>query len=774
MGWKNNLNKNIIRMMDQYKVIGGGLIWVMVLISCNHVSINKDNQYFQGKRNMLTAQWTTPFSKEEVESSHAPKGPFLGNGDVGLVSYTSEKGQTLQLSKVDFISDDWTDWAGTGPAALPVGGVRIQTDAEVSGDFLYEMRLLDAELYMKTGTIKPVEMHTWMTMDDNYIVTELITRASSPVLVTVETFAGCEETFYETSADVHDGVGQVTRRTRTGEKVRWTARAGISTRIIGAKNMWRRISSSQVVSTFQIQSGMSVYIVSYVSGNQKDDACLLKAYEKLCKLNPESLALLEKSKDSWWQDMWTRSYVETNDSLLDRQYLASIYLMASACNLHSPVCGGMYGVWNMNDTMNYHGDIHLNYNSQAGFYSVFSANRPELAMPYYDFLEKMIPEGRRRAREDLGSVHPSLKGKSCRGLLFPVSALGNGYFYCQYWQQTINAPFNVPLFSWYYEYTGDKNFLRERAYPFIRECGDFYEDYLEKECVSDTYRYTITTGGHENSWDLNPPSDLGFVEMTFRLLLRYSELLDVDSERRSLWKDIVDHLPSYRVIMPTQFPNQGLPVYAKNEDGWDWPAHVIQLHPVYPCEVLNLHSDSTALQLARNTLYYYGIDQQGFTETMNELGLSAFIMGARIGFSPDLLVDKMKTLIRRAGTNFLILDGHHCLEKTTFVETINSMMLQSVDGVLYLFPCWIDTPASFTRLRAKGAFVVSADYDGKQVVDLNVLSEHGGICRINNPWQNKNNVKVMQSGREIDFKVENENLSFLTEAGGTYELFCVD
>lgn len=88
--------------------------------------------------------------------------------------------------------------------------------------------------------------------------------------------------------------------------------------------------------------------------------------------------------------MWTRSYVETYDSLLDRQYLSSIYLMASAYNLHSPVCGGMYGVWNMNDTMNYHGDIHLNYNSQAGFYSMFSSNRPELAMPYYDFLENLF------------------------------------------------------------------------------------------------------------------------------------------------------------------------------------------------------------------------------------------------------------------------------------------------------------------------------------------------------------------------------------------------
>lgn len=137
--------------------------------------------------------------------------------------------------------------------------------------------------------------------------------------------------------------------------------------------------------------------------------------------------------------------------------------------------------------------------------------------------------------------------------------------------------------------------------------------------------------------------------------------------------------------MPTKTPNQGLPVYAKNEAGWDLPSHAIQLHAAYPCEILNLHSDSTALQIARNTLYYYEVSQKGFTNTMNELGLSAFVMGARIRFDPDLLLENMKTLIKTAGTNFLIIDGHHCTEKTAVIETVNSMMLQTVEGVIYLF-----------------------------------------------------------------------------------------
>lgn len=586
----------------------------------------KDEAFFAGKRNLLTAKWEEPFSYESIRSKHAPMGPFMGNGDVGCVSHTTANSQTIRISKVDFVTDGWEDWTGRGPAALPIGGIKVSVDAPSAEGFRYEMDMLGNELRMTSGTLPAVEMTSWMGRGSNVIVTELVTASEHPVTITVDTYAGGTTSNYEDKAIVKGTIAQAYRRTLT-DSVRWISQAGVSTRIIGAVSSVKQDAENNVKSTFALNAGEKVYVVTYVSGGgTEDNARLDEAYVRLTSLSVKDLRRLKQQKDLWWTEMWRRSYVETGDDLIDRQYLVSVYLQASAYDEHSPACGGMYGVWNMDDEMNYHGDIHLNYNSQGGFYSMFSSNRPELAMPYYRFLEGMIPEGRRRAKEELELVHPSLKGKSCRGLLFPVSALGIGGFYCTYWQQTVNAPFNVPLFSWYYEYTGDETFLRERAYLFIRECGDFYEDYIQKERYGNSYRYTITTGGHENSWDLNPPSDVAFVEQTFRLLLRYSQILNMDADRRDKWQDIVDHLPAYKVIMPTRQPNQGLPVYAKNEAGWDAPNHMIQLHAAYPCEVLNLASSPEALQIARNTVHYYFVAQEGY-KLMNELGLSAYVMG---------------------------------------------------------------------------------------------------------------------------------------------------
>lgn len=735
-----------------------------------HPGTDTDSLFFAQKKELLTATWNEAFGYEQIKSNHAPLGPYMGNGDVGVVAFTSGSSQTLKLSKVDFVTDGWSDWAGSGPAALPVGGVTITVNAPAAASgFIYQMDQLGNELRMTTATSPQVKMTSWMATAENVVVTELTTSSPVPVRIWVDTYADSLSATYPVTAGVNGRIAQVARQTKT-QDVRWISRAGISTAISGAVPVVKRLSDAKVRSAFELTASDTVRVAVLVSGGgKKNDAELPAAYGRLHSLGKQGIAALKAEKTAWWKDMWSRSYVETNDDLLNRHYLSSVYLLASAYNEHSPASGGMYGVWNMDDQMMYHGDIHLNYNSQAGFYSMFSANRPELALPFYDFIERMIPEGKRRAKEEMGVMHPSWKGKSCRGVLFPVGALGIGVFYNYYWQQTMNAPFNVPLFSWYYEYTGDLDFLRDRAYPFIRECGDFYEDYLQKEAYGDSYRYTITTGAHESSWDLNPPSDLAFVEQTFSLLLKYSQLLGIDASRRSLWRDILAHLPRYKVIQPTKTPNEGLPVYAKNEAGWDLPSHMIQMHPVYPCEVLNLRSHPDSVQIARNTIYYYGVSQDGFTGTMNELGLSAFVMGARVGFDPDILVQKMKILIEGAKPNFLIVDGHHCTEKTTVIETVNSMMIQTVDSILYLYPSWTKTPASFTRIRTKGAFLVSSVYDGSAVTGLTIFSEKGTCCKLDNPWNGKD-VLVTEDGVPVPVTETGRIYSFPTKPGSTYEV----
>ena len=753
---------------------------IFILLSCviaeaarTYSTEPDDNEFFQRHRQAISPRWTSPVERKNAISRHAPLGPYIGNGDVGAVAYSTFNSQTLRIGKVDFVTDAWSDWAGDGAASIPVGGVEIEIQSPGSDGFLFQMDQYDAELFMRSATETPVEMTSWISTDRNLIFTKLNSPAGRSVRINVSTFAASGEPVYKKEVSVNDRIARAVRITNSSPSAAWVSKGAISTRILGADPVVSVVNDSTVRSVFTLSPQNPVWVVSCISGGGTSGLDGLGEADSLLRsLSLAAIDTLCREKNEWWRDMWHRSYVDTGDSILNRQYLTSIYLLASACNPHASSGCGMYGPWNLDDNMMYHGDIHLNYNSQAGFYSVFSANRPELSIRYLELIERLVPEGIRRAKSDAGQVHPSLQGRELRGILFPVSALPSATFYGSYWQQTMNAPFNVPLFAWMTDYTADTTYLRDHAYPYIRLCGDFYEDYLQRQDINDTvYVYNVTTGAHEDSWDLNPPSELGLIQSTFSLLLRYSRLLDVDSARRPLWQDILTHMPSYPVTLPTRTPNTGRPIMAKNADGWDLPAHVIQLHPVYPCEVLTLASDSALVELARNTIQYYSVDQRGFTDTMNELGLSAFVMAARVGFDPDTILSRLRTLALGAAPNLLIVDGHHCLEKTTVIETINSMMLQTIDGIMTFFPCWPDRPASFTRLLAKGAFQVSASTDGADVQNVTVTSLAGRPCTVRSPWTCRSIAVIHDDGSRRELPVSNGVVSFPTESDNEYALY---
>ena len=77
------------------------------------------------------------------------------------------------------------------------------------------------------------------------------------------------------------------------------------------------------------------------------------------------------------------------------------------------------------------------------------------------------------------------------------------------------------------------------------------------------------------------------------------------------------------------------------------------------------------------------------------------------------------------------------LEETGAIDAIQSLLMLADDGVLHLFPGWPNSAsAAFTTLRANGAFLVSARYDGpsRNVTQLSVQSVVGRVLRVLTPW----------------------------------------
>ena len=115
------------------------------------------------------------------------------------------------------------------------------------------------------------------------------------------------------------------------------------------------------------------------------------------------------------------------------------------------------------------------------------------------------------------------------------------------------------------------------------------------------------------------------------------------------------------------------------------------------------------------------------------------------------------------------------LENIAATAAINDMLLQSHGGVIRLFPVWDAPslgPASFTTLRAYGAFLVSAAVDkGGAVSPVALASEVGGDVVFASPWGGAAPVVTDGKGAAVPVTAVSAGVySFPTSAGSTYTI----
>jgi len=106
---------------------------------------------------------------------------------------------------------------------------------------------------------------------------------------------------------------------------------------------------------------------------------------------------------------------------------------------------------------------------------------------------------------------------------------------------------------------------------------------------------------------------------------------------------------------------------------------------------------------------------------------------------------------------------------------LNECMVQSYTGTLRLFPNTQGLGrARFRDLRAAGAFLLSAAYDGKTVGNVTLFSEQGVTAKLENPWPGKT-VRVTAVGRNerLTVAVKGSTVQFPTRPGERYQIEAV-
>lgn len=194
----------------------------------------------------------------------------------------------------------------------------------------------------------------------------------------------------------------------------------------------------------------------------------------------------------------------------------------------------LQGIWNRHIQAPWNADYHLNINLQMNYWPANVTNLDELNMPLFDFLDRLIENGKQSARENYGasgSFLPHATDLWAPAWLRSTTA---------YWGASFGAGGWMMQHYWqHYQFTQDKEFLRERAFPAIQEVAKFYSDWLIEDprdgllvsapSSSPENRF-INENGDPVALTLGSAKDQQVIHEVFTNYLNAAEILDIENE----------------------------------------------------------------------------------------------------------------------------------------------------------------------------------------------------------------------------------------------------
>lgn len=458
-------------------------------------------------------------------------------------------------------------------------------------------------------------------------------------------------------------------------------------------------------------------------------------------LSDESLDRLEEAHLKGWEDFYKKSSVTLSDEYFELRWYASQYFLACGCG-NGKFAPGLFSNFVTVEEPAWHSDYHLNYNYQAPFYAACSSNHIELTDTYHVPLEEFMENGRKDA-EKFG----------CKGIILPVGIGPKGiyteytpilphWFERLYLGQKSNAihPADIMVFRW--KTTRDKEYAKSHAYPYIKECLQFFEDYATFEngrySINDDaahevpmYRPTYDPKKREYRFihDKNNSLTLGMLRLCIPAAIDMAKELGIDEDKQKIWQNMLDKLSPFATT-PSFYGR----IYRYTEKGQRTNNdNDVGLQHIYPGNCIGLSSNPKELKIARNTFN----SRKRICWHDANANSSYYPMAAHLGIDPKEIIKELKKdRDDHEFPNLLYCLAAGGYEYTAIVaNTINEMALQSFQDAIRIFPNWNnDIDCSFTSLRAEGAFLVSSSIKSGKIGKTEIFCEVGGKLRIINPF----------------------------------------
>ncbi|WCR25745.1 glycoside hydrolase family 95 protein [Paenibacillus thiaminolyticus] len=429
----------------------------------------------------------------------------------------------------------------------------------------------------------------------------------------------------------------------------------------------------------------------------------------------------------------------------------------------------LQGIWNPHMTPPWESDFHLNINLQMNYWPAEAANLAECHEPVFDLLDRLRTNGRRTAAVMYGADgFVAHHATNLWADTAPVSDVVSATFW------PMGGAW-LALHAWeHYRYGGDEAFLRERAYPVMKDAALFLLDYLVENAqgewvtspsISPENLYRLPNG-QQGTLCMGPSMDTQIIRALFHACLEAVEGRTEEDAFRERLEAALTRLPPHRIGRDGQ-----LLEWAEDVEEVDLGhRHISHLFALFPGDDITPFNAPEVAQAARRTLerrLAHGGGHTGWSRAW------IILFWARLGDAEQAYANLAALLHKSVHPN-LFGDHPPFQIDANFGGTaaIAEMLLQSHAGTLALLPALpIDWPSGSVRgLRARGGYEVDIAWEGGRLTEARITAARSGMCALRSAYdlEIREEGREGQEGRAIRLRASVEGQAWMAEGGRSY------
>jgi alpha-L-fucosidase 2 len=481
-----------------------------------------------------------------------------------------------------------------------------------------------------------------------------------------------------------------------------------------------------------------------------------------------------KTHSEWWNDFWEKSSIKIPDQILEKQYYRELYKFGCASRKNAPPIT-LQAIWTAdnNKLPPWKGDFHNDLNTQLSYWPSYCSNHLVEASSFTDWLWYCKVTAEDYTKNFFG----------VEGLNFPgVSTLTGEQMggWTQYSSSPTVSAWLSHHFYLQWRYSMDEKFLRERAYPWVKNTAQFLNHISIRN--KDGKRNLPLSSSPEindnkiDAWFKETTNyDLALIRWLYKAASEMAKELKLEQDAAE-WNSILREWPELSISTI----NKKLLV-APNYELKFSHRHFSQLMAIHPLGLLNWDGNENEREIISSSIK--DLERLG-TEWW--CGYSYAWLGNI--YARAEMGEKAAEALRIFSTCFCLPNSFHVNGDQTksgksnytyrpftlegnfaFASGVQEMLLQSQNGLIKIFPAipkqWENV--SFQKLRAEGAFVISAEKKGDKRMTLKIFSENGGKIKIKNPF----NGKFRINGKDSSNYLRDDNIIIIdTVKGETFIL----